>query len=507
MTAVKTEFVLRWPRKVSALAVLDALDAAGCRVRRTRGRKRTEIHWDTQDGALRAAGAALVHHVEDGTWALAAAREHVVEPGGGAAPPTGGRIAAAVAEAMRGRPPLSLLAGTVEEEVFEAVPTRGRAVQVALRTWVFTSPLRPGAWARRALIHVSGATAGGNRLDRAVSELASCPRATGPLLELGLAALRLAAPGKQPPARLRLRASDTITEAFRKLLARQAWVIAATAPGVATDLDVEYVHDLRVATRRARGLLRLARLAAVSLEAELAGELAWLAHACGPLRDLDVFLGAVGADLASGGTAPEARDAILLVLSEQRRAAFDAARVAVTSPRLRALLALMRRRSPPDPEGAPGAAAVGGVAAMLVSGEVRRLARWRRREPASLADDELHRVRIAAKRARYVLEFFAPVLAPDVRRVVRTLVRVQDTLGAHQDFTFAVGRLETLAKAMQESGASLENLLAIGGLRHAAAGRQAARREEFSARAPRLWRRLRRLRGRLAKIGAPASQA
>jgi CHAD domain-containing protein len=498
MAAVKTEIVLRWPRTVSALGVLDALDAVGCRVRRTRGRERTEIHWDTQDGGLRAAGAALVHHVEDGTWALALARETVVEPGSGAAPPTGGRIAAAVGDATRGRPLIPLLAGTIEEEVFVAIPTRGSAVQVALRRWVFTSPLRPGARARRALIHMSGAAAGAHRAARAVNELARCPRATGPLLELGLAALHLAAPGKQPPARLRPRASHTITAAFRKLLARQAWVIAATAPGVATDLDVEYVHDLRVATRRARGLLRLARLADVSLEPELAGELAWLAHACGPLRDLDVFLAGVGADLASGSAAPEARDAVLLVVSKQRRAALDAARVAVTSSRLRALLALMQRRPLPVPEGAPGAAPVGGAAAMLVSGEVRRLARWRQRDAASLANAELHRVRIAAKRARYVLEFFAPVLAPDVQRVVRTLVRVQDTLGAHQDAVFAVGRLETLAKAMQEAGANLETLLALGGLRHAAAGRQTARREEFSARAPRLWRRLRGLRARLA---------
>jgi CHAD domain-containing protein len=158
----------------------------------------------------------------------------------------------------------------------------------------------------------------------------------------------------------------------------------------------------------------------------------------------------------------------------------------------------MRRRPLPVPEGAPGAAPVGGAAAMLVSGEVRRLARWRQRDAASLANAELHRVRIAAKRARYVLEFFAPVLAPDVQRVVRTLVRVQDTLGAHQDAVFAVGRLETLAKAMQEAGANLETLLALGGLRHAAAGRQTARHEEFSARAPRLWRRLRGLRARLA---------
>ncbi|HVN32810.1 MAG TPA: CHAD domain-containing protein, partial [Thermoanaerobaculaceae bacterium] len=436
---MKSEFVLRWPRTVSAIGVLDALDATGLRVSRTRGRECTEVHWDTQDGALRAAAATLVHHVEDGTWALASARESFVEPGSGAAPLPGGQIAAAVLDATRGRPLIPFLAGTIEEEVFAAVPPRGKPVQVALRRWVFTSPLRPGARARRAFIHVSGAAAGVNRAARALNELAGCPRTTGPLLELGLIALRLTAPGKQPAARFQLRASDTVAAAFGKLLARQAWAIAATAPGVATDLDLEYVHDLRVAARRARGLLRLARLAGVNLEDELAEELAWLAHACGPLRDLDVFLTWVAAELASAGAAPEIRDAILLVLSERRRVAFEAARVAVTSPRLGALLALMRRQPPSVPAGSPGALPVGTVAATLVGGEVRRLARWRRHDAATLTDGEVHRIRIAGKRARYALEFFAPVLAPDVRRVVRTLVRVQDTLGAHQDASFAVG--------------------------------------------------------------------
>jgi CHAD domain-containing protein len=500
VAASKTEIVLRWPRAASAPGILDALDAVGYRVRRTGGRERTEVRWDTQDGALQAAGAALVHHVQDGTWALAARRGTTVEPGGGSAPPAAGGIAAAVAEAARTRPLIPFLTCSVDEELFVAAPIQGRPVRVALRRWVFMSPLRPGARARRAFIHVSGAATAADRAARALKQAAGCPRAAAPLLQLGLTALRLAAAGKQPPASLRLRAEDTVTDAFRKLLARQAWAIAATAPGVATDLDVEYVHDLRVATRRARALLRLARLAGLGLDAGLAAELSWLARRCGPLRDLDVFLAFVDAELRPADTAPGARDAILLALSEQRRAALADAREAVTSPRLRALLALMRRQPPPAVETAP-VAPVMGAAAMLVGRELRRLARWRRHDPAGLADDELHRVRIAAKRARYALEFFAPVLAADVQRAVRALVRVQDTLGAHRDAALAISRLGALAKAMQESGASLETVLALGGLRLAAARLQSAYRDRFSRKAPRLWQRLQGLRARLRRDG------
>lgn len=501
---MKVERVLRWPRTVSAPALLNALDEAGYRVRRTGGRERTEVHWDTQDGALRAAGATLVFHVEAGRWALATPQRNVVEAGDADAPPPGGRLAADLAAATGGRPVIPLLTGCVDEEVFKAAFTGAPAVQLALRRWAFTSPLRSGARARCALVTLSGEAAAVQRASGTLQGRTRCRRVDEPFLDLATGALRLSAPGREPPQGLRIRPADTTAEAFAKLLARQGWMIAANAPGVAADLDPEFVHDLRVAARRARGVLRLARLAGVTHAAELSIELSWLAHECGALRDLDVFLAEVAAALAAVETPRGVREAILLTLHGQRDAALTTARVTVASPRLRELLAILRRPPSPVFEGAPGALPVGDAAALLVSAEVRRLARWRRHDAAGLTDGELHRVRIAAKRARYALEFFAPVLPTDTRKVVRGLVRVQDTLGAHQDAAVAVQRLEALAKAMQDSGASLETLLALGGLRHSAMERQNAQRVEFAARAPRLWRRLRALRPRMTAQADPA---
>jgi CHAD domain-containing protein len=491
------ECILQWPPEVLAPALLNALDDAGYHVRRTRGRERTEIRWDTQDGALHAARAALVFHVEDGRWSLATPRRSLVEAGG-ATPPDGGRLAAELAAVTRGRPLLALLTGKVDEEIFRASLAGVPAVQLALRHWAFTSPLRPGARAGRAFVHASGAAAAAERTAVTLQERARCRRVGGSVLELGLAALRLTAPGRQPPPRTSIRATDTVVQALARLLARQGWMIAANAPGTAADLDPEFLHDLRVAARRARGVLRLARLAGLTPDAELAAELAWLARECGPLRDLDVFVAGVGATLVEAEAPPEAREAILLALRGQRDAALAAARAALASPRLKRLLAMLRRPPSPVPEDGPGAVAVADAAAALARGEIKRLVRWRRHEAASLTDGDLHRVRIGAKRARYVLELFAPVLPPEARKVVRVLVRLQDTLGAHHDAAVAVQRLDALAKAMQASGANLGTILALGALRHAAVERKSARRAKFAARSPRLWRRLRAFASRLS---------
>jgi CHAD domain-containing protein len=492
--AVKSEVLLRWPPGVSAPDLLNALDSAGYRVRRTGGRERTEVHWDTHDGVLGAAGATLVRHVEDGRWEFSAPHEIVAEPGTGARPPAGGRLAAALAAATREERVIPYITGRIDEEVFRAAAADERTVRVALRHWVFTSPLRPGARARRAFVHVAGAKAAAERAAGVIHEVTHGRRVDKPLLELALAALHFPVPGQRPPASLEPRGADAVGESFAKLLARQAWVIAANAPGVAADLDAEFVHDLRVATRRARAALRLTPRAGVTVDAKLGEELAWLARACGPLRDLDVFLVWVAAALATTVTAPEPRQAILMALGEQRSSALAVAEEAVTSPHLASLLGLLRQHPLPG----AGAAATAAAAPPLVIREVRVLTRWRKREPEALTEEELHRVRIAAKRARYALEFFAPALPVDVRRAVRGLVRVQDTLGAHHDAVVAVGRIEELARTLRQAGASLDTLLALGGLRRAALERQRAQQAEFVVRAPRLWRRLAALRARLA---------
>jgi CHAD domain-containing protein len=49
------------------------------------------------------------------------------------------------------------------------------------------------------------------------------------------------------------------------------------------------------------------------------------------------------------------------------------------------------------------------------------------------SDAELHALRIAAKRLRYNLEFFAPILGPECVAAIERLTRIQDKLGALAD--------------------------------------------------------------------------
>ena len=62
-------------------------------------------------------------------------------------------------------------------------------------------------------------------------------------------------------------------------------------PGTRADLDSEFLHDLRVATRRTRSVLsQVKQVLPDDVVADFKQRFAWLGQVTGPTRDLDVFL-------------------------------------------------------------------------------------------------------------------------------------------------------------------------------------------------------------------------
>ncbi len=69
-------------------------------------------------------------------------------------------------------------------------------------------------------------------------------------------------------------------------------------------------------------------------------------------------------------------------------------------------------------------------------------------------DEPFHKTRKLAKRARYTAEMIAPILgrstAKGIRRFIRATIRVQDTLGEHQDARVAGQEIATMLAAHPE---------------------------------------------------------
>jgi len=79
----------------------------------------------------------------------------------------------------------------------------------------------------------------------------------------------------------------------------------------------------------------------------------------------------------------------------------------------------------------------------------RRYELWRAYEVVlpNAASETLHQARIAGKRFRYTLEFFADALGPNVEQALTPLIALQENLGALQDSVTARAHVATLGLA------------------------------------------------------------
>ncbi|WP_238418759.1 CHAD domain-containing protein [Gordonia sp. 'Campus'] len=207
------------------------------------------------------------------------------------------------------------------------------------------------------------------------------------------------------------------------------------------------VHAVRVAIRRLRSTLRTCgRLLEPKGLPELDGELRWFAGELGEVRDREVlrarFASAVAElpdELVLGPVAARIDEELSAQQHRHRRAVTEV----MTSDRYRRLLATLSGWI----ESVPLAAArVGRKDLRRIATRAARKADTRLSQALSSGDEEdLHRARKAAKRARYAGELAAPVVEKSAGRgQVKRYKHIQTVLGEHQDAAVAARTLREL---------------------------------------------------------------
>ena len=214
-------------------------------------------------------------------------------------------------------------------------------------------------------------------------------------------------------------------------------------PGVRLGGEPEDVHQARVATRRLRSDLRtFAPLVEAQWASSLSDELRWLAAELGTVRDAEVLadrLHATAARLPAGDV--EAGRHVADRLVEGVAGARDGLLAALHEPRYVALLDRLVEAAhhPALTSEADGPARK--VLPALVALPWSKLWRDGRRLDANSPDEELHALRIRAKRVRYATEAVAPVMGPRASRFAAAVTRLQTVLGEHQDAVIAAAWL------------------------------------------------------------------
>jgi CHAD domain-containing protein len=210
----------------------------------------------------------------------------------------------------------------------------------------------------------------------------------------------------------------------------QLEALGAHELGTRAGRDPEELHQMRVAVRRLRAILRAARsLFERKWVRELRSELDWLSAALGRVRDLDVARAYLAGEVAAlepveRGPAPR----LLRRLDADRARARDALRVALDSPRYPKLLTRLRTSMARPRLSASDVSLVDVAAA-----EFRKLRRAAKALPGHPDADDLHEIRIKVKRARYAAELVAGAAGQRGARFIEQAKALQDILGEHQD--------------------------------------------------------------------------
>ncbi|MGQ0593208.1 MAG: CHAD domain-containing protein [Gammaproteobacteria bacterium] len=265
------------------------------------------------------------------------------------------------------------------------------------------------------------------------------------------------------------------TAAVARVLGAYFHTLDANESGVVADLDIEFLHDFRVATRSSRSILNRMREVFPEREHEKArADLAWLGKITGPKRDLDVFLGDLDEHTARLPSLWRPHlDPLRAYLGRQARVEHGRLVEVLTSERYRGFKrdypAWLARAARRRVQNGPGA----GRAADLASRAIRRAYHALLSEGFAVMEDTpveaLHELRKTGKKLRYLLEAFQSLYrANSVRQVVGELKHLQDCLGAivDRDVQRRLLRLFGDALALQdqapeETGVAMKMLEAV----------------------------------------------
>lgn len=289
-----------------------------------------------------------------------------------------------------------------------------------------------------------------------------------------------------------LQAEQTVPGAFARLSGHFADVMLYWGAEIASGSEaLEPVHQMRVAMRRLRSAMSLFPAAedAVALQ-ELTRDLKALAAVLGPARDWDVFCSQTG-QAVGDAFAPEEPVARLIARAERRRAEhYRTLRAYLHGPRYRKLMIRLAGFALAEAwEAAAGGEAetirnqsLGEFAAMVIDRRHKRLLSAGE-EIDHLEAEELHKIRLQAKRMRYAAELFGPLWGSKAtRRFIRRLAALQECLGVLNDGAVATRLMAELA------GNGADRALAVGIVRGFMAGRSMVQREEIA----KSWSRFRR---------------
>jgi CHAD domain-containing protein len=295
--------------------------------------------------------------------------------------------------------------------------------------------------------------------------------------------------GYPGPSDIALERTMPAADGYRAVLSGLADTVAANWQGTIDETDVEFLHDLRIAARRTRTVLGASKsVLPRDVLSNARAQFAHLGSVTGAARDLDVYrvewaTYAAGLDPAT----VTALEPVQALLRARQTAAHLALANALRDPATNMFINEWREwlADPSSREARARRAeeSLAHVVAKRIAAAHGRLVEHGRLIREDTPAQNVHDLRKNAKKLRYLIECFAPLLSDGPRkRFVRRLKLLQDNLGVHQDAEVHVAMLREIAIDLHERGETSATMVAIGQLAERIDQRRLAARAEFADR-------------------------
>ena len=262
-------------------------------------------------------------------------------------------------------------------------------------------------------------------------------------------------------------------------------LLEANEPGLRAHLDTEFLHDFRVAVRRTRSLLGQIRGVFQEDAVEhFSTEFSWLGRLTGPPRDMDVLVLALrqrGGDLSAID-----HEALTAAFGRVQQQEHDRLVKALDSDRYHALLSQWKSFLAQPATTRPDTASASASLAVVVSRRAWKLSRRIARAGETIDDytpaEQVHRVRIDAKKLRYLIDVTPGFYGKsDLACVLDALKKLQRVLGDFHDAAVQEQRLLECGRAL-DAPAPASVLMTFGRLAEQCRQRQDGLRRDVVER-------------------------
>lgn len=263
--------------------------------------------------------------------------------------------------------------------------------------------------------------------------------------------------------------SDEAAKAILRYLLR---VVKINAAYLEKDLDTEFLHDFRVATRRIRSALgQIKSVFPMDVVSRFKSDFAFVGKVSNPLRDLDVYL--LREQAFKALLPPALRsdiDPLFDYLRGNRSKALQKVIRAITSKKYSQIMrkweSFLDRPVEDFPPAANAGVPVFALAQKRIWKQYRRVLKDGGRILEDPEEGKLHALRIECKKLRYLMEFFASLFPPKkIKKLIARLKTLQDKLGDYNDLCvqekYLLGIAEKLPAAHRKS---TKTAMAIGSL-------------------------------------------